>query len=87
MSNKLTQHDIAAMAQEEKYRHQVEMMRKLYTPKGFIDYYFEQLKLPDYKTNIECFNAINDIHYELFGEYKYSSYHSFRSQLSRHLKK
>lgn len=83
MNNNLTQQDIANLAQEEKYRDQVEMMRKIYSPKGFFDYYFTQL--PHHKTNIDCFNAANDLYFELFGDYKYSSHGSFLNQLKKHL--
>lgn len=86
MSNKpLTQQEVAALAQAEKYRQQTEMMRKIHNPQGFYDYYFAQLPL--HRTNVECFNAVNDLYFELFGDYKYSSYNSFQRRLTEIINK
>lgn len=55
------------------------------TPYGFYQYYFNEL--PFHRTNLECFNHVNDIYFELYGEYRYESYNSFRIQYNQHLKK
>lgn len=71
----LTQHDISILAQEEKYRDQIIVIRKIATAKGFYDYYFAII--PEFSTRIEAFNYVNELYFELFGEYKYSSYQNF----------
>jgi len=73
--NQLTQHEIAELAQEEKNRPLVNAFQKLSTPKGFYDYWFDHL--PEYRTQTECFTAVNDLHEELFGHPKYTSFDSF----------
>ena len=59
-------------------------MKKLGTREGFYQHYFDQL--PKHPTQIECFNHCNDQYLDLYGEYKYESYDSFRITLSRHHK-
>lgn len=71
----ITQQDIANLAQEEKYRAQVEVMRKIATATGFYEYFFSVLSI--FPTRSEAFNYVNDLYYELFGEYRYTSYNSF----------
>jgi len=56
--------------QEEK-----QFLRKLATSSGFFSLYYSLLH--KFKTNLECFNHLNDRHFEEFGIYKYSSYQSF----------
>lgn len=51
------------------------LMKKLATSQGFYEYYFSQLN--NYKSNVECFEAVNELCFEIFGEYRYSSYKSF----------
>lgn len=51
-------------------------MRKLSTRKGFYNEYFNQLKLA--KTNIEAFNFVNEKYHQLFGQYRYSDWNSFK---------
>ena len=86
MNQALTQQEIAAEARAEKYRIQAELMRQLYLPAGFFAYFFEELKNPEHKTRVDCFNKVNDLHEELFGVRKYSCYASFQVQLKRHLR-
>lgn len=82
----MTQQEISIYAQLEVLREKSELMRKIYTPSGFYEYYFSQLKC--HKTQIECFNYCNDLHFELFGSYKYSSYKSFQNvNYNKHSKK
>ena len=61
------------------------LQRKLGTTTGFYTYYFTHLG--KFKTQIDCFNKINLLHYKAFGEYKYADYNSFRKALTYHLKK
>jgi len=64
---------------------QNELMRKLYSRKTFFLFYFDML--PNFKTQTECFDAVNLLHYNLFGEEKYSSYDSFRRRITDLLNK
>lgn len=61
------------------------LAQKLGTVTGFYLYYFEQLK--HFRTQTECFNAINLLHYKIFKENKYEDYDSFRRALKYHLQK
>ena len=53
-----------------------ERMQQLGTTQGFYIAFFRALD--DYKTNVECFEALNQEYYELFKEYRYANYDSFR---------
>lgn len=64
-------------AQLQELQEQNQLMRQLATPAGFFEYFFKQL--PHHNTQVECFNAINETYFDLFGEYRYSSYYSFRA--------
>lgn len=61
------------------------LAQKLGTVKGFYMFYFD--KLPYYSTQTDCFNALNLLHYNIFNEYKYEDYNSFRRSLKYHLNK
>jgi hypothetical protein len=65
-----------------EFRFPENLYRQLGTRSGFFQYYFKQLDNPKYRTYVECFNAVNDLHFELFGEYRYESYDSFRKQVN-----
>lgn len=54
------------------------------TPHGFYKYYFDDL--PFHSTNFECFNHVNTIYFDLYGEYRYEDYNSFRRAYTYHLK-
>lgn len=81
----MSKQELEILAQEEKYRQQVNLMRQLYSAAGFFKYYFEQL--PKHPTQIEAFNYVNDLHLDLFGQYRYSDYDSFRQALGYHKRK
>jgi hypothetical protein len=68
--------------QMQELKTQIKLLKQLGTAEGFYQYYFSELK--NYRTNIECFNAVNDLYLDLFGEYRYSSWHSFCT--TRHYK-
>lgn len=61
--------------QIEELQAQNKIMRQLATTTGFYEYYFKQLK--HHRTNFDCFNYVNDLYFNIFGEYRYSSYNSF----------
>ncbi|WP_435624484.1 hypothetical protein [Flagellimonas sp.] len=60
----------------EQANEQVKLMRRLATRLGFFQYYFENLK--EHRTQVECFIYVNEKYFDLFGEYRYSDYDSFR---------
>ena len=51
-------------------------MQKLSTRKGFYNYYFNLLKTS--KTQLEAFNKVNDLFFNLFGKYRYSDFLQFQ---------
>lgn len=54
------------------------------SPYGFFQYYFAEL--PHHATQTDAFNHVNTLYFELFGEYRYEDYNTFRNIYSRHLK-
>lgn len=71
-------------ADQKQFQKKFLLAQKLGTIKGFYKYYFDHL--PKHKTQTDCFNAINLLHYNIFNEYKYEDYNSFRGALNYHLK-
>lgn len=71
--------------QIEELQAQNKLMRQLATTTGFYEYYFKQLS--HHRTNFECFNHVNDLYFDIFGEYRYSSFKSFHNSISQHYKK
>ena len=69
----------------EKLKKEREIMRQIVTANGFYKYYFSQLV--NYKSNLDCFNAINDMYFDFFGEYRYSGYESFKQQIKKYINK
>jgi hypothetical protein len=59
-----------------KIEKQNEQMRELSTRKGFYAAYFVALKTA--KSNKEAFDAVNEIYHELFGNYRYSDWNTFK---------
>ncbi|MBF05016.1 MAG: hypothetical protein CMP76_17200 [Flavobacterium sp.] len=68
-------------AEIEKLRKEKLIMKKIGTSTGFYEYYFSELC--NFTTNLECFNAVNELHFDFFGEYKYAGYESFRKYIQR----
>lgn len=54
-------------------------------PKNFFNTFFNQLKYA--RTMVECFNKLNDLHFDIYAEYMYSSYASFQIVYSKYIKK
>jgi hypothetical protein len=71
-------------AELEKSKQKIATMQKIATSIGFYDFYFSNLK--NFETEVKCFHYVNDLYFEFFGEYKYSSYNSFRKLKNKHLK-
>ncbi len=59
-----------------KIEKQNEQMRELSTRKGFYAAYFVALKTA--KSNKEAFDNVNETYHELFGNYRYSDWNSFK---------
>jgi len=59
-----------------KIEKQNEQMRQLSSRKGFYAAYFIELKTA--KSNKEAFDTVNEIYHELFGNYRYSDWNSFK---------
>lgn len=70
----------------QKYKEETELLRKLGSTVGFFNYYFYLLRDPQYRTRVEAFDAVNDLYFENFGDYRFSSYNSFRGSLKNFLK-
>lgn len=59
----------------------IERMQLLVPLSGFTKAYFFELKTA--KTYTEAFEKVNDEYYELFGQYRFSSWNSFRNAIKR----
>lgn len=81
----MTAHEKHLEALVKKLKKENEIICRIATSSGFYEYYFEQLK--HYKSNIDCFEYVNNLYYQYFGEYKYSSYNSFRTVKNKFLEK
>lgn len=71
----------------EKLRLENQIMKMIATPSGFINFYFDKLKDENLKTDIDCFNYVNDLYFSFFGTYKYADYNSFRKLKNKTFKK
>lgn len=59
-----------------KIEKQNKQMRELSSRKGFYAAYFVALKTA--KSNKEAFDNVNEVYYDLFGNYRYSDWNSFK---------
>lgn len=62
-----------------------ELMRGLSTRKGFYNEFFKELKTAS--SNKEAFDNVNERYYNLFGQYRYSDYNSFKVMTNRYSNK
>ncbi|AGO49123.1 hypothetical protein Phi39:1_gp08 [Cellulophaga phage phi39:1] len=60
-------------------------LKKAVTIEGFIGLYFDAL--PKFETCVDAFDELNERYLSITGEYRFSSYHSFRSSLAYNRKK
>ena len=77
--------ELHLMKEIEKLRAENLIMKKLATTSGFYQYYFENLK--NHKTNLDCYNSVNELYHSHFKEYRYASYESFRKYIKNHIRK
>lgn len=69
----------------QKLLNENKIMRQLARRQGFFDYYFAECK--NHKTNHAAFDAVNDLYFELFGEYRYADYGVFKNVTNYYNKK
>ena len=62
-------------------------VKKLVTPQGFLDAYYQERSANNTSTNEEIFNQLNDEYKAIFGKHRYASYESFRIVKNRKLKR
>ena len=77
--------------QLQEIQNEISLMRTLGTRDGFLKYFFKELGervggKAKHRTNYECFNAINEKYYDLYGEYRYSCDKSFHRSYSHFIK-
>lgn len=86
--NSLLENQITALKLQLNMAYQKEeLMRKIGGANnlGFFQYYFDML--PGFRTKYECFNHVNEQYFDLFGEYRYTDYNSFRKQYNSKIHK
>ncbi|MDP5061262.1 MAG: hypothetical protein NWP64_05035 [Maribacter sp.] len=91
MKNSESKKQLNNKASVRKLRQQVDLMRTLASPSGFIKLYFKELRAkengkPKYGNTEECFNHINQKHFDLFKVNKYCNYNSFKIAYESYLK-
>lgn len=75
----------ALQVELEKLRTQYELAKELGTRDGFFRQYFNNLSTC--ATGLEAYNKISEQYFDIYGEYRYNDYSSFRSQKSKYYKK
>lgn len=75
------QEENALRLELEKMQQTLFLMRQLGTREGFFQYYFK--KINQFKNREQCFHSVNELYKNLYGEYRYSDYGSFRNTLNR----
>lgn len=68
----------------EKLRAENELIAKLITVSGFFEVYFEECKKVNSRQ--DAFDAVNNMHFELLGKFKYSTYEYFKQVQNRYYK-
>lgn len=67
------------------HEQRVDAIIALSKPQAFFITFFNNLANANSK--IECFNKLNELHFEIYQEYMYSDYNSFRVVFTRYLNK
>jgi len=68
--------EIAVQAENDKLKKKLDLIRLLVKRGGFYQYYFKICN--EHKTREDAFEYLNNLYFELVGEFRYSSYDSFR---------
>jgi hypothetical protein len=79
--------EIMLQRKVSELQQQTEIMRQLGTMDGFFQAFYNLLKNNASRTHPEAFNLVNDQYFEIWGEYRYSDYESFRRAKYYHYKK
>jgi len=66
------------------FKEKAEVIVSISKPETFFMTFFENL--PNARTQVECFNHLNDLHFDIYGFYMYSEYNSFRNTYQKYLK-
>lgn len=77
--------EIAVLAENDKLKKEIDLMRMLNSNDGFYQYFFKICN--DHKTREDAFDAVNNLYFELFGRFRYKSYKGFRNSISQFYKK
>lgn len=66
------------------YAEREQVLLAISKPSAFFKTFFNNL--PYAKTKTECFNQLNDLHFDIYAEYMYTDYRSFQIVYSRFTK-
>lgn len=81
----MNQLELAYKAEVQKLQEKIEIMKLIGNREGFYKYFF---KICDqFKTREDAFEAVNNLYFELFGEFRYNSYKGFRNSITQFYKK
>lgn len=69
----------------EKLEKRIERMKLMVTKLGFFNLY--QQNITSQSSKIDVFNKLNEEYHELFGEYRYADFNSFKNQYYKIMKK
>lgn len=72
----MNQHPMPQITDLERLQQENKVMKQLARRQGFFDYYFAECK--NHKTNHAAFDTVNELYFDLFGEYRYSDYNTFK---------
>lgn len=68
-----------------KLEEEAEIMKRLSARQGFFHMYYEAL--PAHSTYESAFNSVNELHFQLFGFYRYSDFVSFKNVINYYNRK
>lgn len=81
-----TNEQITAMQlQLDQLEEKIKLMRQLRTFDGFYHFFFSQID--KHKNRSTCFHHCNEVFFELYGEYRYSDYGTFRKAITLNRKR
>lgn len=71
--------EIALRAENDKLKKERDLIRLLVKRDGFYQYYFKICN--EHKTREDAFEYLNNLYFELVGEFRYLNYDSFRKSI------
>jgi hypothetical protein len=69
----------------EKVQKENELMKRLSTREGFFKFYYQECK--NFETNKQAFDHTNEMYFDLFGQYRFADYISFKNMVTYYNKK